>query len=76
LPSSITSHSPSQNILHSSWKIRDIFGILVDVCNKNHLVVKCINQLVGMVNIVERGELVVVEGRDDLDELNVSENLD
>ncbi len=37
---------------------------------------KCINQLVGMVNIVEHGELVVAEGRDDLDELNVTENRD
>ncbi len=52
------------------------FGILVDVRNKNLLVVKCINQLVGMVNIVEHGEIVVVEGHDDLDELNVTENCD
>jgi hypothetical protein len=52
------------------------FGILVGVCNNNLLGVKCINQLVGMVNIVKRRELVAAEGCDDLDELNVTENLD
>ncbi len=52
------------------------FWIPVDICNNNLLVVKCIDQLVGMINIVERRELAMVEGCDDLDELNLTKNLD
>jgi hypothetical protein len=74
----IVHYLPSSLTKYSAFFLEDkvYFGIFVDVRNNNLLVVKYINQLVGMVNIVERCELVVAEGRADLDELNVTENLD